>query len=234
MTFGSLVRVLVRRWYLTLPLFSVAVYASFAIPPRLPVEYRTTAAVLLVGPEIKEEDVRPTAAPGARNRLLHLGDSLGTVSRSVALTLGNGSTRQRFADDGLIDDYDVSTEADSPIVEFSVSGGEPAQVEATVEMLVTSAETELRRMQAELAVPPAEEVVLRRISSDDSPRPGLQSDKRSGALFLVAGSIVAVGSVLVADAALRRLVFRRAGPRVAPARQHPPAPAQAASGVSVR
>jgi len=211
MTFGRLVRTLLRRWYLTLPLLALAAYSSLTIPPDLPVEYETTAAVVLVGPEITE--VRPTAAPGARNRLLHLGDSLESVGEIVTLTLDADSARQRFARDGLIDDYRVSIEDDSPIIELTVAGEEPELVDSTVVALITTVESEIDDMQTELAVPTEEQLIVRRISSDNVPRPGLQSDKRSQVLLLAAGAILTIGVVVAADAALERIVDARSSRR---------------------
>jgi hypothetical protein len=208
MTFGTLVRVLIKRWYLTLPLVAAVAYAAVEIPPQLPVDYRTTAAVVLIGPEITE--VPPSAAAGARNRLLHLGDSLEAMSKAVGLSLETDSVRHRFASDGLVDDYAISIGEDTPIIEFTIRGADPQVVQQTAEALLGAVEDAVENAQNELVVPAQERLVVRRISSDNVPHPGTRSDKRSLALLLAGGGIVAAALVVTADVALRRLARVRA------------------------
>lgn len=225
MTFGALVRTLLRRWYLTLPLVALVLYASATVPSRLPVQYRANAAVVLVGPEIVE--VRPLAPPGARNRLLHLGESLETVSQIVTLTLDTNGARQSLARQGLLDDYVVSTGEDTTIIEFHAAGPDPAQVEETMEALLTTVDTELEATQDELGVPTDDRLLVRHISSGNTPAPGIQSDKRSLIMLLAAGGIGVIGAVVTADVGLRALADARSRRRAARTSDEPPQPGPA-------
>lgn len=109
------VKVMLRWWFVVVALFAVTLAAAMSMTSDIQPEYRAEAAVLMVGPAVRESSSRPGEFESL-NPLLDQPSVLATVALVVSLSVQGPQAEQILADEGLTASFEVGVERNAPIV----------------------------------------------------------------------------------------------------------------------
>ena len=221
MDFWDLTKLLIRRWYIAMPMLVLSVALTVLTVGQVKPDYIATAYVQLVPPVLGP--TKPgQATPDQRNPWL--GQGLQTLGNAAIVTVTDQTVVKELEATGLSDSYTLTMASTSPMITFEVVGATEKQAQDTAEQLVGRFASNVTVLQSVYGVSAADRITARRLDLGTNVE---QSDSKvKRALVAVAG----VGLLLTAavtiglDAILRRR-RRRAG-AVRPAASDAQAPTQ--------
>lgn len=199
-------KILLRRWYVTLPVLLLGLAATLAVDSRLEPTYQATGSVVLVPPQVSN-----VALPygGIRNTTEVLERRL--QAAPVGLILQSK---------GITASYAVENERDYPILNFVAEAETPQMAVNAVQELATQTSEQLVRLQQDLGYPADQHIGMDVLVSPE--RATELNRARTRALFAlillsVAGATIAA---LIVEGVARRPAKRESS-RVA-ASEWPP------------
>ena len=207
MDFWDLTKLLVRRWYVSLPLMLSALAGTAVLVVNLEPDHILTTHVVLVPPPGATEE---TAALQATNPWLSLGSAL---AESAKLSIEGEDVVDGLKDQGLSDTYTVTVNPFSPIIDLEIVGDSAGQATATANRLIGLLDRNVQQLQETQGAQPGTYTVVRQL-------PGIkleESDskvKRAAVAVGAAGLLLACALTVMIDAMLRRR--SDAGPRSRP------------------
>ena len=203
MDFWDLTKLLVRRWYVSLPLMLSALAGTAVLVVNLEPDHILTTHVVLVPPPGATEE---TAALQATNPWLSLGSAL---AESAKLSIEGEDVVEGLKDQGLSDTYTVTVNPFSPIIDLEIVGDSADQATATANRLIGLLDHNVQDLQETQGAQPGTYTVVRQL-------PGIkleESDskvKRAAVAVGAAGLLLACALTVMVDALLRRRQRRRA------------------------
>ena len=203
--FAQVTRILLRRWYVLVPLAVGAVIVAVVVTDDIEPEYTSDTSVLFVGSntvqvidaetgELEIEDVNP---------LITLGSSLNAVAAIMALAMSDADVLEQLAEEGLSTDVAVGAANRSPIVGIRVRDSHEATARATSDRMVELLAEELDRRQDELGAPEADRVFVETISGGTVEGPDFGQRNRARFGLMAFGLVLAGAIVVAADLALQ-------------------------------
>ena len=187
-------RVLARRWYITLPMLALTVVAAMQAKNRVALQWETSAIVSFFGPnQVEVEDPVSGTVTENVNPLIG-GGSAETASQVVTIEVDGDETRNRLEQEGLSTDYSFSSDRRSSIVQIDVIGATPSQSRETTLRLMDVFDQTLRELQDTFDVPEPKRAQIRRLTTSDT-------TPSSGARTRVQIVVLGVGIALTAAAA---------------------------------
>src|ERR1051325_9487107 len=99
MDFGEILRVVRKRWYITVPGTVLAVALTIVAYLVVPTQYESTATVSLIN------SPRPVTAPGAGNPFLTFESSLTATADFLARSLMSEDTARELKGMGVTEEY---------------------------------------------------------------------------------------------------------------------------------
>lgn len=199
----SVIRVLARRWWLTLPL--VAALGATVLVYRSSVEtvYASNAALVVHGPSVSRTDagLRPS------NPLL-TGEPKGTVI-VLAAVVDSASYHKALLNQGYAA-YTVESVVSSRFAVRATST-DPALAHRTAKHVLAVFTARLASLQTSLGAPRQEFLQTREVLAATEPLPQPGTAFKTSVLLVAGGLLLIVSLVVIVDVALRTMAGRRAG-----------------------
>ena len=140
-----MLRVLVRRWYVIVPMLLMTALGGWLVTSMMEPEYESTASLVLLGPNMGKE--------GAVNPYLDFGGSHETTAFVLASNLSSETVVERLYEAGATGTYLV-TASGGPIIGVQATGRDEAEAMRTGQVVVTAVTDELRVLQERAGGPP--------------------------------------------------------------------------------
>lgn len=188
----SLLSTSLRRWYVVVPVITIAVISAFALAERAEVTYASAGTVIFVGPSsvpaenFEQVDVNP---------YLSFTGSLNSTASAVRLVMDGPDHRSAVAAQGLVGTYLITQE--NSTLTFNVTGSTEKEVTDTLDGLIAQSGEELDRLQSTVAAPDDQLVRLDVLSQPTRAAISSDSGKR---LFLATLGLGLVAAVTLASA----------------------------------
>lgn len=192
MDLWTIIKVLVRRWYVSLPVLLAAAYATHSVTSEVPSSYRATGSVILFVPN----GVRSGSDLPRNNPYLTFSGSLNITSHALVRVVGSLEQREAFQRRGLRSDYGIQPEDTFPGIRFAVAGKDSVVVVKTAQTLIETIEQRLSALEEESGAPPEERIGVRVL---DPPRRAVEVPP---AVARLAAVIVGLGMALATALAL--------------------------------
>lgn len=192
MDFWMTIRVLLRRWYIALPVFVVSLGLAGAVFFSVSAQYESTATIVLTSPSTGATVGGAGATSGEKiNPLLAFDGSLTTSAQIVIETLKDPAILKQYENvDGMPADVAVGNgQLAGPFIVVVVTAGTPEAATRTAASVVELARKELADRQQSLQAPASTYI---RADSVVSPTPGkalIGGKVRYAAVALVLGLI---------------------------------------------
>lgn len=217
MDFWDLTRLLVRRWYVAVPMLLLSVVLTMLTVGQVKPDYIATAYVQLVAP-VQGPTKPGQAAPEQRNPWL--GQGLQTLGNAAIIKVLDQTVVQELKAAGLSDSYTVEMGGTTPMISFEVVGATEQQARETAERVVARFTESVTELQTDDRVSVADSIKTRRLDQGTNVEESDSKVKR--ALVAVAGACLLLTAAVTigSDAWLRRRTRRRT--EAAPARPGSP------------
>jgi len=207
-------RVLLRRWWVVVPVLLVTALFALRLSERVQPEYSASATLVMLAP------FRTNGETGVAtsNPFLNFSGALTTTAYVIQSALDRDEVRLQIAREGLASNYTVGPETrgtqgdvrSTPLVLVSVTTGAPGQATATVNRVVELFQAELKTRQSSLGTPRNETITSQVISPAVRATAAGSGGRRVlysvGALGLLAAALVA----FAVDAMIVRYTARNA------------------------
>lgn len=192
-------KIVVRRWYITVPILGLFLAAAFFLGGQVDPEYRASASMVIL--PRNTEDVVAFGAPGgatSTNPLDYLGGQ--TTLTALQLTLDTDDTRDGLASAGFTPAYSIAVDTQDPLMLVEVLDRDPIVAQSTVDELVFRIQEELDSLQAAVNAPASELLEIQVLGQTQVPTEEYGARLRMRLILLVLGAMVASGAALLADA----------------------------------
>ncbi len=218
--FWGTVRVVFRRWYVTIPAFLLALGVSFAVYLRIPAMYQSNAVLVLTIPVTGGSVPVDPAYPNPRTNPLLNYDGALNVSASILLqTLSAPETAAQLgAPPGGLTTYTVNNGssnpellASGPFVIIEAKSPSPVAARELVTKIVARAKQELAARQRLLQAPPSTYIRLTEMVPPTSPQEQRGGKSRTAAAVLVLGLFCSLTAGFAAESVAAALRRRREG-----------------------
>jgi hypothetical protein len=213
--FWDLTKVIIRRWYVALPLILISVASSLWVYSTVEPDYKATAYVSLIPPQSPADPEEIVNNPYLDLGLLALNQSAVTVLREREFL-------EELVAQGLSDSIAISESYPAPIVTIEVIGGTKEQALATADAVVTRYSDAVLALQTDANATENSIIVPKRLDRGGNFEEMGGPVKRAFIAVLGAGLMVTAGLTVGLDALLRRR-SRRSGTG-ADVRQPAPSP----------
>jgi hypothetical protein len=193
------VRILAKRWWLTLPLFVVTLGGVLAGAVLTPWTYRSEATVVFLPSQLQAKET-------GGNPWLSFGTSLTVTAEVVGREMMDDRTVHALRNQGATATYKVGVAADStgPVLLLEVEGSDGAVAQRTLDAVLRQIKTRLDTMQTQGGVAPAARIRLSTVSASTEARL-LAKDKAQTLIMAAAlGLGLTVGVPLLTDSLARR------------------------------
>ncbi|MBO4205223.1 hypothetical protein [Micromonospora echinofusca] len=241
----DLLRLMFRRWYVTVPVLLGALGAATGLGISIQPEYKTSAAVLLVPPTTAVPAPAPGASPQPGNPWLRVGEN--AMAQAVQISASSHDFRDRVRAAGGDPDYEVGLVTRSSILTIDVTAGNRAAAAATVAAVTRLISEEVAGRQAEYRPRSGEQITTEVLDPGRNVVPSRSNVLRAQIVVAGVGALLAAALAVLFDAWARRrsaagrrrrdarTVGDTGHARVVPQRPQPPAgPAGTAPPAVVR
>ncbi|MEV4891760.1 hypothetical protein AB0K48_20495 [Nonomuraea sp. NPDC055795] len=223
MDFWSTIGVLFRRWYVVLPAFALAIFASLAVYRTVPVQYASNAVIALTLP--KNGGVLPynPKEPNPELNPLIVTERGLTATASILIAALNSpdvATELGAPPGGAVElsvnngSSNLEAMANGPLVYIEVESPSPDLSRELVQRVSARARVELREREMQVAAPATTYIVVTDVVAPTAPEPRLARKSRAMVVALALGGMAALTSAYAAESfalARRRRVAKDAG-----------------------
>lgn len=149
----EVMRIMVRRWYVTVPLLLATFVASSSAYDRAAPEHNASAVLLFVGPNVDVRYDGEQQFEVAQNPLVNT-DGARIASLVTAQLLRSPQVGGALEQAGLDVDYETRTDARNPVLELTTSSETPGHALQATTVLVDNARQLLSVHQDAVGAPP--------------------------------------------------------------------------------
>ncbi len=195
----SFLRVLVRRWYLVLPIALASLAGAAWFWDAAPSTYEATGTLLLKNPTgITDEIARENPYLGYGGLYVP-----GKVATDV---VGARDYRERLAEVGVEPTYEllVDTTTQAPIIFVRVEGPTEPDAVGSVAAVLTAVQSALEQRQAETGAPEESFVTTEILTAPPDATPLYSSKLRGVGAILAVGALLTLGLVFAVEGVVRR------------------------------
>ena len=208
MDFGTLIRILVRRWYVVLPTLLITFLVAYTQVSSVKPEYTATGSILILQPPVDPTTPTPPNANQA-NPFAQLSAPLRTTAVVISGVLSDKAVHTQIAQSGLSRDFQVTVDPDAPVTTITATASSPKVAVDTVNGLMGRFTTELQARQTASGVPPTQQLQTQTLSAPTTAEKDTSNRSRAMGAFAVLGVIAALCAALTAENISGR---RRRGP----------------------
>lgn len=208
----DLIKLTLRRWYVTAPVIALTVVAAVGVGMVIRPEYRTSVAIVLVPPTV----TAPVPAAGASARPGNPWPRVGeaAMAQAVQIAVSAHEARSRVAAAGGDAGYEVESVPRSSILTIEVAADTPGTALATVDAVTVLVHDEVATRQAQYAPGPGEQITSQVLDPGRNVAPSRSNVLRLQIVVVAIGLLLAAATAVGYDAATRHLAARarRGGP----------------------
>ncbi|MDG4828830.1 hypothetical protein O7627_05860 [Solwaraspora sp. WMMD1047] len=209
MDFLDLIRLMFRRWYVTLPVVVVTLGAAYAVGSAIQPEYKTSVAIVLVPPTVAVAAPAPGESPQPANPWLRVGES--AMAQAVQISTSAHDARSRVAAAGGDPGYQVELVQRSSILTVEVAAATREQALVTVEATTRLINDEVARQQAPYGSRGGEQITTQVLDAGLNITPSRSNVLRVQITMVCLGLLLAAGAAVGWDAMTRRRAAARTG-----------------------
>jgi hypothetical protein len=194
-------RIVLRRWKVTLPIFLGFALVAIVGSGMINAEYSANGSVILLGPNSQASGAAasPTGGETDVNPYLSGCNTCETVARAIQLSLSSTEAKQAIADDGLSTDYAIVVENRSPLMTLTASSGSPSDAVNTLQGVIERINGELELRQSDVNAPSDQRITANVLSQDTAAKGDYGGRTKARAAILAAGALTAAGTALLLE-----------------------------------
>lgn len=202
MDLWQVARIILRRFYVFLPIAVAAFLVASATSGRINPEYTASASAIVVGPAVAKDVGTGELQP--INPYLNFSGSLSTTAQAIPLLVGSSTNRAQLRSEGLISNYFIGSDNRSPLITITAGGPDPDVAMATVERVVRMATDELQLQQERLTVPADSLISLQVLSPAGVPTADTGGRDRVQMVIVAIGLAVAAAASIAFEVLAQR------------------------------
>lgn len=200
MDLWQLTLIVLRRWYVFLPLCGLAYLGVVEAGESVQTEYQAEATVLLVGPS-QSLPFDPTKTVRTNP---YLQQGLTTTGQAMHAVMSSQDVRQAMIEEGGTGNYVVEASQRNPLLTVSITAASAEQASRTSTVFPALLTSELDKLQDNARAPVGQRVTVQSLTAGDSPlgvRTGLRKAQAVAAglgLGLAAAAALAFEALMIA------------------------------------
>jgi hypothetical protein len=213
MDFWKTLGVLLRRWYVAVPVFGVSLLIAGGVFLKTPTQYESTGTIVLTAPTAGAVTaLNPAQASGPGNPLLDFQGSLTITTQLLIQSLSSPSVGQQIAQEGgATSTYQAGDgNTGGPFVVIVATANSPQEAELTVSLALKYAQDELNARQKNLNAPPSTYIGTQSVVSPTQATTKITNKVKDGGIALVVGLILSVAAAYGVDSWTSRRRRKRA------------------------
>ncbi|MFD8498212.1 hypothetical protein [Amycolatopsis sp. NPDC059657] len=192
MDFWMTIRVLLKRWYIALPVFAVSLGLAVAVFLSVSPQYESTGTIVLTGPSTGAKVSVGGSQPAEKaNPLLVFDGSLTTSAQIVIETLKDPATQKQFETiDGEPAAYEAGNgQLNGPFIVVVATAGSPESAKKLATSVLDLARKELSARQESLQAPESTYIRVGPVVNPDLGKAKIGGKVRYAAVALVLGLV---------------------------------------------
>ena len=141
----ALLRVLGRRWYLTLVLFSVSLFAVYTVVGTGPANYKASTSVVVLGPSSVPKSATEPAGPA--NPWQELGSNQSIMATTLSTIIASDQFAAKVRAQGVAGTWTADDTTGGPILNLSATGATGPEALNAVRIVFAEAQNSLQNIQ---------------------------------------------------------------------------------------
>lgn len=199
------VKVVGRRWYISVPVFVLGLVLAAAASLTAKHQYESTGTVVLRLPSAGQDKGPPAGNPA--NPMLAFSDSLTTDASLLIQTLNSPAAVATVGAKGGTATFTASSgDLNGPFIMVTADALTPGSTEATVELAFRYAEDQLVRSEQAVGAPPASYIVLEDVVTPTPPALKAGGRSRFAGVAVILALVLCLTVTYTVDTYLRRRV----------------------------
>jgi hypothetical protein len=194
MDFWKTLGVLLRRWYVGVPVFVVSLLIAGGVYLQTPTQYESTGTIVLTAPTAGAVTaLNPAQASGPGNPLLDFQGSLTITTQLLIQSLSSPAVHDQITSEGGSKTYQAGDgQTGGPFVVIIADATSPALAELTVNLALKYAQNELDARQKNLNAPPTTFIGTQSVVSPTTATTKISGQVKAAGIALVAGLVVSL------------------------------------------
>jgi hypothetical protein len=199
MDLSSTLRVLAKRWYLTIPVVALSLAVAYSYYNAKPADYKADSSMLILAPAVGSNPYR------------EIGGSQTAAAEVLTTSLNSQAFAERLKADGAAGQYSVAlVGGDAPIIKVEATAPTAAEAVNTAKKVVSVSIERLRSLQVDAGSPTAELMTLSVIDAVGTAEADHGSAIKAAGALLVVLLALSLASVYGFEALARSRRSRRA------------------------
>lgn len=196
MDFWKTIGVLLRRWYVAVPVLLVSLGIAGGVFLKVHTQYESTGTMVLTAPTAGATTaIDPAKASGPGNPLLDFEGSLTITTQLLIQSLSSPAVQQQIAQEGGAGTFQAGDgETGGPFVVIVADANSPAQAQLTVSLALKYAQNELDARQKNLNAPPSTYIGTQSVVSPTNATTKIGGKVRAAGVALVAGVVLSLAT----------------------------------------
>lgn len=196
MDFWKTMGVLLRRWYVAVPVFLISVGLAVGVFMTVHTQYESTGTIVLTAPTAGAvTSTDPAKAVGPGNPLLDFEGSLTTTSQLLTQSLSSPTVAKQIAAEGGVDSYQAGDGlTGGPFIVIIADAASPQVAERTVALALKYAQDELEARQKTLNAPSTTYIGTQSVVSPTPATTKIGGKVRAGGVALVLGLVLSLAA----------------------------------------
>jgi hypothetical protein len=213
--FWDLTKLLVRRWYVAVPLLLLTAAGAVGLAATIRPDYIADSYMTLVPPRTAAAETNTV-----RNPWLETG--LNALGAAAIYSTQDASVLEPLVQQGYSDNFTLAFDGNSPIIKIEVTATSREQAKATAQQVAQLLSQSVSSLQQEYNVPRDQLITTQRLDRGDNIKSSTTKLKRAVIAVIGAGLLLSIALTAMVDAILQRRSRRRsAAPPVAAPRTPP-------------
>jgi capsular polysaccharide biosynthesis protein len=195
--FWDLTKLLVRRWYVAVPLLLLTAVGAVGLASTIKPDYIADSYVTMVPPSVISTNAN---SGGKSNPWLDTG--LTTLGSAAIYTTQDTSVLDRLKREGYSDNVVLAFDGNSPIIKIEVTGNSKDQARGTSQQVAQMFSDNVKALQSEYSIPDAQLITTRRLDLGDNVKASTTKLKRAVIAVVGAGLLMTIALTAGVDAVL--------------------------------
>jgi hypothetical protein len=196
MDFWKTMGVLLRRWYVSVPVFVLSLALGGAAFFAVHTQYESTGTIVLTAPTSGGVTaINPADATGPGNPLLDFEGSLTITTQLLIQSLSSPTVQNQVGAQGGVSTFQAGDgETGGPFVVIIADAPSKAQAEKTVDLALKYAQSELNTRQKNLDAPPSTFIGTQVVVAPTPATTKIGSKVKAGGVALVLGLVLGLAA----------------------------------------
>jgi capsular polysaccharide biosynthesis protein len=213
--FWDLTKLLVRRWYVAVPLLLLTAVGAVGLAASIKPDYIADSYITMVPPNATSTNPDTTS----RNPWLQTG--LTTLGSAAIYSTQDASVVERMVREGYSDNFTLAFDGDSPIIKIEVTATSKVQAKSTAEEVANLFAQSVKQLQQSYNPRDDEYITTHRLDQGDNIKSSTTKLKRAVIAIVGAGLLISIAMTAIVDTILQRRARRKATGRPAEAEPLP-------------